>query len=195
MSFYPPKINARFSQPRHAGKLADADANGAGATFICGAVVRFTLQIDKSTKEITGAKFLTNGCGFLIAAADVLAEKVIGKTLAELHGLEHAVLQTAIEADLGEFPALRKHCIELSLDALQAAFANYRKAQIKEFAGDAALICSCFGVSEEVIESLVQAKSLGTVEEVSDVCNAGDGCGSCRPLIQEIIDMYWQENF
>lgn len=195
MSLYPPKINERFQNPQNAGKLADANTVGMSATFTCGAVLRFTLQIEKETKEIKDAKFQTNGCGYLIAAADILAEKITGKNLTRLHGLEHQILQTEIEAEIGEFPAHRKHCLELNLDALQAAFANFRAAQIEEFVGEKALICSCFGVSEETIESVVEKKSLRMVEEVSNVCNAGDGCGSCRPLIQEIIDIYWLERF
>jgi bacterioferritin-associated ferredoxin len=35
---------------------------------------------------------------------------------------------------------------------------------------------------------LVRENSLETIEEITDVCGAGGGCGSCQPLIQEIID-------
>ena len=72
-------------------------------------------------KEIVAAKFKSNGCGFMIATADVLAEKVVGKKLVELHGLED--FRTEIEAELEKFPASRTHCLELCLEALQSAFA------------------------------------------------------------------------
>jgi NAD(P)H-nitrite reductase large subunit len=65
---------------------------------------------------------------------------------------------------------------------------DFRAFQIEEWSGEKALICTCFGVSEETIENLVKENSLETIEEVTAACNAGGGCGSCQPLIQEIID-------
>ena len=78
-------------------------------------------------------------------------------------------------------------------ETLQTALADFRALQIEEFIGEKALICTCFGVSEETIENLVFEESLATVEEVTDACNAGGGCGSCQPLIQEIIDAIRRE--
>lgn len=195
MSFYPPKINERLQNPKHLAKLANADAVGISATFTCGTSVKFYLRIEKKTKRILSAKFQTNACGFTIAAADVLTEIIIGKNLTELHGLDHPFLRAEIEKHIGKFNLDRSHCLELSLDALQSALSNFRVSQIEEFVGEKALICTCFGVSEETIEKIVNGYSLETVEEVSDICNAGDGCGSCRFLIQEIIDVNRQEQF
>ncbi|CAN5633608.1 hypothetical protein BH18ACI1_BH18ACI1_18030 [soil metagenome] len=188
MSFYPPKINEKFQRPQNAGKVKGANAVGTSASFVCGAFVRVHLRIELKTKEIIDAKFNSNGCGFLIAAADILSEKIVGKRLVELHGLDKETLQTNIESELGRFPAHRKHCLALCLEALQPAFADFRAFQIEEFTGEKALICTCFGVAEETIENVIKANALETVEEVTKACNAGGGCGSCQPLIQEIID-------
>ncbi len=187
MKFYPEKINNRFQNPRNAGELKDANCVGTSATFVCAAVLRIFLQIDAATKEILAAKFKTNGCGFAIAWADVLTEKIVGRRLTEFHGLNEK-LAGEIEAELGEFGEKRRHCLELTLDALQNAFADFRKFQIEEFIGEKALICTCFGVSEEKIEKTISEYALETVEQVGEICNAGTGCGSCQPLIQEIID-------
>ena len=188
MTFYPKKISERFYAPKNSGKAARANAVGTGASFVCGAFARFYLEIDAQTKEIEEARFKTGGCGFLIAAADVLAETVKGKKLIELHGLVENEFRAKIESELELFPAHRAHCLKICLDALQAAFADFRAFQIEEFAGEKALICTCFGVSEETIERAVAENRLETVEEVIDICKAGGGCGSCRFLIQEIID-------
>ncbi len=193
MSFYPEKISEKFHAPKNIGKAAGANAVGTSATFICGAILRLTLRIETNTKEILDARFQTNGCGFLIASADALTEKIIGKRLVELHGLDKQTLQTEIESELGTFENHRRHCLDLTFDVLQNSFANFRVSQIEEFAGEKALICTCFGVSEETIEHLIKEKSLETVEEVTNGCNAGGGCGSCQPLIQEIIDTVWRE--
>ncbi len=195
MSFYPPKINKRFQHPRNIGKTTGANAVGTSASFICGVFVRVYLRIETETKEILEAKFNSNACGFTIAAADILTEKVVGKRLIEFHGTDKEILQTQIEEELEKFPAHREHCLQLCLDALQAAFANFRAFQIEEFAGEKALICTCFGVSEETIENVIKKNSLETVEEVTEICSAGGGCGSCQPLIQEVLDVFHEENY
>lgn len=188
MNFYPPLVSEKFQSPENAGRVESPDAVAAEATFICGSVLRFTLAIDKSSGQVTAAKFQTDGCGFLIAAADVLAKEITNQKLSELHGLDEKSLAERSEKKLGNFPPDRKHCLELAIKTLQSAFNNFRAAQLKEWNGEKALVCTCFGVSEETVENLVRENSLQTVEEVTKQCNAGGGCGSCQPLIQEIID-------
>ncbi len=192
VKFYPKKINERFQNPRNAGKLKGANAVGTNATFVCGAVLRMSLQIDVETKEIIEAKFKTSGCGYLIAAADVLTEKIVGRKLTELHCLEKGSSEKEIKDELGIFEQNRTHCFDLPIQTLQDAFADFRAFQIEEFTGEKALICTCFSISEEQIESAVAENHLETVEEVGDFCNAGTGCGSCQPLIQEIIDTSYE---
>lgn len=179
MSFYPPNINEKFCNPKYAGNIENAEAKGTGASFVCGAAVRFFLKIED--KKILEARYKTNGCGFAIAAAENLAENITDKKLTELHGLE-------IRED--EFDESRKHCAEIAFDALQDALADFRLSQVEEFTGEKALICTCFGVAEETIETVITDNQAETVEEVGDVCNAGTGCGSCKFLIQELIDNY-----
>lgn len=188
MSFYPPKITERIAALRRAGQAEDANAAGTSATFVCGAAARFTLMIEGETKRIRRARFQTNGCGFAAAAADVLAEFIAGKKLSELHGANRERLRAEIENELGRFGDRRRHCLELCLDALQKALADYRAAQIEEWTGEKALVCTCFGVSAETIEKAVEDYYLTSVDEVTEKCAAGGGCGSCQPLIQEILD-------
>jgi len=193
VSFYPPKISEKFYSAKNVGAATGANAVGTGATFICGAVLRITLRIDIETKEIRDAKFKTGGCGYLIAAAETLTERIIGKKLTELHSLDKRILESEIESETEMFAESRKHCLTLAAETLLGAFADFRLAQIQEWSGEKALICTCFGVSEETIENLIVENSLETTEEVAELCNAGSGCGSCQPLIQEIIDTAWRE--
>jgi NifU-like protein len=67
--------------------------------------------------------------------------------------------------------------------------AAYRARRIEEFQGEKALICTCFGVSEETIIGAIAENGFTEVEQVSKAYRAGSGCGSCRFLIQELIDM------
>ncbi len=183
VSFYPIKISERFNQPKHIGRLKSANASGKSAAFICGSIIKFNLTIEN--KQIIAVKFQTNGCGFLIATADFISETIENTALIEFDKVH---LKLIVERDLGAFPQNREHCIQICFDGLQDAFNDYRTSQLKEFVGEKALICTCFGVSEEEIETLIAKNSLENVEEVSQICNAGSGCGSCQPLIQEIID-------
>ena len=184
--FYPKKINERFNSPKNIGLVKNADAGGRWISFICGVAAEFSLQINDETKELKNAKFKSNGCGYVIAAADLLCEKIVGQKLTQLHGLED--LQIEIRKEFGEFPENRRHCAEVCFDALHNALAKYRTDQIEEWTGEKALICTCFGVSEERIEAEITLHNLQTVEDVGDLCNAGMGCGSCQLLIQEILD-------
>jgi NifU-like protein len=183
VSFYPTKISERFNSPKNAGIAESPNAKGVAASFACGSIVQISLRIED--KEIREVKFKTNGCGFMIAAAEVISESIANTRLQDFDRVE---LKQKLMDALGDFPVDRTNCLDVCFEALQKAFQAYRKTQIEEFAGEKALICTCFGVSEETIEDLVTKNSLESVEEVSIACNAGSGCGSCQLLIQEIID-------
>ncbi|MCD9185481.1 MAG: iron-sulfur cluster assembly scaffold protein [Pyrinomonadaceae bacterium] len=194
MNFYPKEIGARFYAIRNSGKAERTNAVGTGASFTCGSFVRFYLEIDIETKEIKEAKFKSNGCGFALAAADVLLDKIKNKRLNELHGANNDELKREIEAALGSFEISRRHCLEICLDALHRSLNDFRSFQIEEFQGEKALICTCFGVAEETVERLIAGENAESVEEIGKLCNAGTGCGSCQFLIQELIDIHWLEN-
>jgi|GEM_PF-6874619 len=49
------------------------------------------------------------------------------------------------------------------------------------------LICHCYCVTESEITEVVKEKSLTAVEQVTEACSAGGGCGRCRPEIAGII--------
>jgi NifU-like protein len=193
VSFYPPKISERFHRPQFAGALENTSAEGLDASFSCGSVVRFSFDIDALNKEILGVRFSTNGCGYMTAAADLLAEKITGKRLVELDGLHDEVIKKWITAEFGEFPSPRADCMSVCISALHKGLADFRARRIEEWHGEKALICTCFGVSEETIERAIHDHRLSTVEEVTDICNAGGGCGSCQPLIREILDSHQRE--
>ncbi|NNE98154.1 MAG: hypothetical protein HKN25_03950 [Pyrinomonadaceae bacterium] len=186
--FYPEKISERFSSPNYAGMIKEASAKGKGASFVCGVSINFSLKINGETKEIIEAKFKTNGCGYVIAAADMIAERINGQMLTDLHGLED--LAILAREELGPVHESREHCIDICFYALGNALAEYRQGLVEEWTGEKALICTCFGVSEEKVENLASKEGIKTVESIGDNCSAGTGCGSCQPLIQEILDAH-----
>ena len=183
---YPKKINELISAAAAREKLDKANAVGREAAFTCGVSIEFRLDVEKSNNLVNKAGYSTNGCGYVVAVAESLSQGISGAKLAKLEGL--AVLEDFVAAQLGESPAGRHHCFNVCFDALQDALADFRKRQIAEWNGDEALICSCFGVPESRIEDVIDAGGLSTVEDVGKECKAGTGCGSCQPLIQEILD-------
>ena len=188
MSYYPARINEHFLNPRNVGEIKDADAVGEAGSFICGAGLRLSLKIDAALQRIMDARFKATGCGYLIASASVLTE-----TIKDLAISRAAMLhESAITDWFGELPADRAHCAALCREALHAALANYHNAAREEWTGDEALICTCFGVSEKTIERVIETRSLRTIEQVTRACNAGGGCRSCHPLIEDILEDYWR---
>ena len=190
---YPEKIAKRLTRRRRIISAVGSNATATAANFSCGSFVRFSLSIDGESHVVADAVFESNGCGFMLAAADVLAVTVIKKRLVDLHGLAAADLHEQVRNNLGEIPSGRRECVDACIEALRSAFADFRATQIEEFQGEKAFICTCFGVSEKTIETFLSepgavATGFLTVEEITRATGAGGGCGSCRMLIQELID-------
>jgi NifU-like protein len=169
--------------------LPEADGVSARtASFVCGSFVEIAIRVDEDTGVINTAVFRTNGCGYMVAAADVLCEWLAQKKLAELHGLTEGELVETVYSRLGSFPAERDQCAAIAFEALRNAMSLYRERRIEEFQGEKPLICTCFGISEDSIAEAVATNGFTEVGQVIATCRAGSGCGSCRMLIQEIID-------
>jgi len=169
-----------FLNPRNVGDAGEPGFTGRSASLICGAHVRFSIQVDEN-HTISEARFRAAGCEVLVASASILTEQVTG-------------LNTADAAAIGQdTPALTSQlngdprCVALACEALLDAVRDFSNAARDDWAGDEALICTCFFVSERTIEREIQARSLTTVAEVTAACNAGAGCGSCHQLIEEIL--------
>ncbi|MDT4967327.1 MAG: NifU-like protein [Acidobacteriota bacterium] len=188
MPYYPARVNEHFLNPRNAGEVNQPDAVGEAGSLVCGAVVRLSLAIDEGLQRVTQARFRATGCGFLIASASVLTETITDLAISRAASLP----ETAFTDWFDGLPEDRAHCAALCRDALHAALANYHRATLNEWTGDEALICTCFGVSENSIERAIHTGSLRSVDGVTNTNGAGGGCGSCRPLIEDILEDYWR---
>jgi NifU-like protein len=173
-----------FFNPRNVGDASEPSFVGRAASLSCGAHVRFSIQIDEA-QAVSQARFRAAGCNVLVAAASVLTERVPGMTTAEA-----AVIGQTPEALITQLDAAgSEKCVEMACEALLDAIREYSNAARDDWAGDEALICTCFFVSERTIEREIQARGLTTVAEVTNACNAGGGCGSCHQLIQEMLEL------
>ena len=183
---YPDSITEIISKLRHFSAAESTGTRGKEVNFACGSFIKFSVDIKVGV--VVSATFSSNGCGFMLAAADILADHVAGQGLKHLHGLADQRLHEQIAGSLGKAPAGRGECIDACISALRGAFAHFRNSQIEEFRGEKALICTCFGVTEETIENVLQDPAVQTVEDVTLLCRAGGGCGSCTMMIQEMLD-------
>ncbi len=188
VSFYGRPVNELFISSSNGGVAFDANAQGTSASFVCGSFASFSLRISETPGLVGEARFRTNGCGYMTASAEVLTRWLEGVSLADLHGLSEVELNGVIATELGELPPERQQCATVVFEALRNAMSNYRASRIEEFQGEKALICTCFSVSEETIMTAIAENGLTDVDEVSALCRAGSGCGSCRMLIADLIE-------
>ena len=173
-------MEEHFFQPRNVGDASEPSFVGRAASMQCGAAVRVSIQIDEQLR-ISDAKFKVAGCSVLVSSLSMLTDRVKGLAPADAAVMAQAPLD--LVENLEDLS-----CARLGCDALVAAIQKYSDAVRHEWNGDEALICTCFCVSERVIETEITEKGLATVSEVTRACNAGGGCGSCHPLIQELLE-------
>ena len=174
---------SHFLNPRNVGDADEPSFTGRAASLICGGHARVSIQIDEM-QRVSQARFRAAGCDLLVASASLLTERILRCTTAEAAAVAQEP-ETLVSSRRNH-----EHCPGLACDALMAAIREYSDAARDDWAGDEALICTCFFVSERTIENTIQKHGLTTVREVTMACNAGGGCGSCHQLIQEILETH-----
>lgn len=122
----------------------------------------------------------------MVAAAETIVSETRKTRLTDLHGSQQ--IARSLLMSLSEVPRGRAHCIEVALQAFRNALSQHRANLVEEFRGETALICTCFGVTEETIVDLIENKYMRDISEISAACSAALGCGSCQMLIRELID-------
>jgi NifU-like protein len=179
---YTDKVRDHFFNPRNVGEIEDADGIGEVGSLACGDALRLTFKLDKDGR-IADAKFKTFGCASAIATSSVLTEMIKGKTLDEAM----KVTNRDIAEYLGGLPEQKMHCSVMGREALEAAIDNYRTGGTKKHQLQGNVVCTCFGVTDAEIERVVRENNLTTVEQVTNYCKAGGGCGGCKGEIEKII--------
>src|SRR3972149_1442114 len=179
---YTDKLKDHFFNPRNVGEIENADGVGEVGSLACGDALKLTFKLDKKSR-IADAKFKTFGCASAIATSSVLTEMIKGMSLNEAA----RVTNQDIADYLGGLPEQKMHCSVMGREALEAAIENYRTGKPVSRAAESKIICTCFGVTEGEIAKVIRENGLTTVEEVTNYCKAGGGCGGCHSDIEAIL--------
>ncbi len=180
---YTDKVRDHFFNPRNVGEIEDPDGVGEVGSLACGDALRLTFKLDENGR-IAEAKFKTFGCASAIATSSVLTEMIKGMTLEEAA----KVTNKDIADYLGGLPEQKMHCSVMGREALEAAIDNFKGGGAKKHELEGNIVCTCFGVTDSEIERVIRENDLTTVEQVTNYCKAGGGCGGCRGEIEKIIE-------
>jgi NifU-like protein len=180
---YTEKVLDHFRNPRNVGRVEKPDGTGTVGSLACGDALTLTFKLDPQGR-IAEAKFQTFGCASAIASSSALTEMIMGKTLAEAE----KITNKEIAAFLGGLPDQKMHCSVMGREALEVAIHNYRTGETMVKSLEENIVCTCFGVSENEILRVVRENGLTDVDQVTNFCKAGGGCGGCRDKIQELVD-------
>ncbi len=181
---YTDKVMEHFLNPKNVGRIENPDGIGEVGSLACGDALTFTFKLGPDGR-IADAKFQTFGCASAIASSSVLTEMVKGLTLEEAE----KITNRDIVERLGGLPEQKMHCSVMGHEALMAAISYYRSRGKGTAAGPKSgrIVCTCFGVTDEEIRRVVRDNDLTTVEQVTNYCKAGGGCGGCKGQIEKLI--------
>lgn len=188
---YTDKVLELFYDPKNQGVIEENGepgvkvATGEVGSIACGDALRLHIKVEVESDKIVDSRFQTFGCTSAIASSSALTEMIKGLTLDEAL----KVSNKDIADYLGGLPEAKMHCSVMGQEALEAAIYNYRGIPLATHDEDdeGALVCTCFGVSENKIRRIVIENDLTDAEQVTNYIKAGGGCGSCLAKIDDII--------
>jgi NifU-like protein len=197
---YSGKVRDRMNNPTHFGTFNEEDAKKEGLRLVdvlhgseaCGDAIELFLLVDEKDHVIKKARFKSFGCGTAIAAADMMSELCVGKTVDEALKITNLEVERALRdnPDTPAVPGPKMHCSVMAYDVIKKAVADYKNIDIEEYA-EKEIICHCGRITRKEIEEAIISKNLTTVEEVVKETGAGSYCGSCiRPGEYEDRNVY-----
>jgi len=113
---YREQIIERYKEPLYRGHLEPHDIQFEDDNPLCGDHIEVTIRIDEND-VVKAAAFDGKGCAISQASADLLMEKIHGKSLEEVKAMNKEDVLDLLGIELG---AVRLKCALLSLKVLKA---------------------------------------------------------------------------
>ncbi len=131
MDLYQAQIIDLAKHPIHRGAMADATHTHSGVNVTCGDHVRIYVKVEEGEGRNRGsgtrrtaslveqASWEGEGCAISVAAACLLTDLVVGKTVAEVRGFTNQTMFDLL--GVHELGPARVKCAVLCLETLQGA--------------------------------------------------------------------------
>ena len=109
-------LKRHFMNPRNMGTIKKATHSGRCKSGFCGDTVEVTATVDPQSETITAVKYKVFGCYAVIAAASIISEWCLSKTLSEVQELGYDLVSYLIG---GEIEPGKESCIQTAIDAFK----------------------------------------------------------------------------
>lgn len=116
MDLYAEEILDHYKHPRHFGHLDEPTQVFHDKNPLCGDEITLELKIEDG--KVADVAFTGHGCAISRAAASMMSEEIIGKSLEELRGYNKESILDLLGIEVGP---VRIKCALLPLKALKAA--------------------------------------------------------------------------
>jgi len=126
--FYRELIIERYKTPHFRGELEPNDITYEDDNPACGDHIRIDVRVDKN-QVVTEAAFSGEGCAISQAAADLLLESIIGKSIEVVKELAKEDILDMLGIELGP---VRLKCALLPLKVLKAGVYGIGETDSKE---------------------------------------------------------------
>jgi nitrogen fixation NifU-like protein len=123
---YRDEILDHYERPRHYGTLAHADIAHSEKNHLCGDTVYFEIQLSPDRRRIADVAFQGRGCVISQAAASILADAVVGRSLADVETMQQQAMLDLLRVPL---TLGRRKCALLGLRALKTGLYKLRAIQ------------------------------------------------------------------
>ena len=116
---YSAKVIDYAMNPRNLGVMGNPDGYSAGIVGHCGDTLEIWIKVDNG--KIVEARFMTDGCGNIIACGSVITELATGKDVREALAISQ---QDVLDA-LDDLPEEDRHCAVSASNTLKSAVRDY----------------------------------------------------------------------
>lgn len=122
-SLYRENLMDHYKNPRNRGRIVGASVNSAADNPFCGDSLVLDMLVEKGI--ITDLKFDGEMCAVGIAAASMLSEEIIGKSVEEAKKFDKEKMLAFFSEEL---TTSRIKCATLALQALQEGIKKYEES-------------------------------------------------------------------